>query len=107
MMRSRPFPPAISDSPQSLKTRDRELASKGHELASAITTRMAFEIDDGLARYLELIFIVRHLEQIGNLSTNLGDEVVLAYSNVSPMPAKRAEASFICSRSRRSTTQRA
>jgi phosphate transport system protein len=69
---------------QSLKTRDRELAAKGHELASNITTRMSFELDDGVARYLELIFIIRHLEQIGNFITNLGEDIVLAYSNVPP-----------------------
>jgi phosphate transport system protein len=69
---------------QSLKTRDQELAAKGHELASNITTRMSFELDDGVARYLELIFIIRHLEQIGNFTTNLGEDIVLAYSNVPP-----------------------
>jgi phosphate transport system protein len=69
---------------QSLKTRDRELAAKGHELASNITTRMSFELDDGVARYLELIFIIRHLEQIGNFTTNFGEDIVLAYSNVPP-----------------------
>jgi phosphate uptake regulator len=41
---------------QSLKTRDRELAAKSHELAGGITTRMSFEADDGVARYLELNF---------------------------------------------------
>ena len=65
---------------QSLKTRDRELAAKSHEFASGITTRMSFEIGDGVAGYLELIFILRYLEQIGNLSTNLGEDTVLAYS---------------------------
>jgi phosphate transport system protein len=69
---------------RSLKARDQDLAAKGHELASNITTRMAFEVDDGAARYLELIIIIRHLEQIGNLSTNLGEDVLLAYSNVPP-----------------------
>jgi phosphate uptake regulator len=41
---------------------------------------MSFEADDGVARYLELIFILRYLEQIGNLSTNLGEDTVLAFS---------------------------
>jgi len=65
---------------RSLKIRDRELATKSQELAGNITTRMSFELDDGVARYLELIFILRYLEQIGNLSTNLVEDAVLAYS---------------------------
>lgn len=70
---------------QSLKMRDQGLATKSQELASNITTRMSFELDDGIARYLELIFIIRHLEQVGNLSANLGEDIVLAYSNVPPI----------------------
>ena len=62
------------------KIRDQELATKSQELAGNITTRMSFELDDGVARYLELIFILRHLEQVGNLSANLGEDIVLAYS---------------------------
>ncbi len=65
---------------RSLKIRDRELATQSQELAGNITTRMSFELDDRVARYLELIFILRYLEQIGNLSTNLVDDAVLAYS---------------------------
>jgi phosphate uptake regulator len=57
-----------------------------YELAGGITTRMSFEADDGVARYLELIFILRYLEQIGNLSTNLGEDTVLAFSK---NPTKR------------------
>ena len=65
---------------RSLKIRDRELATKSQELAGNITTRMSFELDDGVARYLELIFILRYNDQIGNLSTNLVEDAVLAYS---------------------------
>jgi phosphate transport system protein len=65
---------------RTLKTRDQELATRSQELAGNITTRMSFEVGDGVARYLELIFILRYLEQIGNLSTNLGEDAILAYS---------------------------
>ncbi len=68
-----------------LKVRDQELAAMSQELAGSITTRMSFELGDGVARYLELIFILRYLEQIGSLATNLGEDIVLAYSRDASM----------------------
>ena len=68
---------------QSLRTRDRELASKSHNCQQPHHPHVVRARRRG-ARYLELIFIIRHLEQIGNFTTNLGEDIVLAYSNVPP-----------------------
>jgi phosphate transport system protein len=75
---------------QSLKIRDQELTTRSQELAGNIATRMSLEVGDGVARYLELIFILRYLEQIGDLSTNLGEDAVLGYSR-DPIPPNAGE----------------
>ncbi|OJV22477.1 MAG: hypothetical protein BGO12_08055 [Verrucomicrobia bacterium 61-8] len=63
-----------------MKERDKELTAKSHEFASDLTSRMSFEVEGSGHGYLELIFILRYLEQMGNLCTNLGEDVLLAFS---------------------------
>lgn len=72
---------------RSLKLRDQDMVLKSHDLAEDITTRLAFAVDDGAARYLDLMIVIRHLEQIGNLCTSLAEDILLAYSNVLPRAA--------------------
>jgi phosphate transport system protein len=72
---------------RSLKVRDQDMFLKSHDLAEDITTRLAFAVDDGAARYLDLIIVIRYLEQIGNLSSSLAEDILLAYSNVPPSSA--------------------
>lgn len=71
---------------ESLKERDAAIWTRSHTLAGRVTQRMSFETGDGINAYLEIIFILRYLEQIGHLITNLGEDVLLAFSRESPSP---------------------
>jgi phosphate transport system protein len=58
-----------------MKARDRELDQVNKEMTNLLATRMADRVDE-LRGYLNLIFIARILERIGDLATNLCEDVV-------------------------------
>ena len=64
----------------SLKARAQGAIATSHECAAEITHRMSFETGDSLQVYLELIYIVRYLEQVAGLCANIGEDTVLAFS---------------------------
>ncbi|MDD5198451.1 MAG: phosphate signaling complex protein PhoU [Terrimicrobiaceae bacterium] len=60
-----------------LKPRDRELDEMNRQFAEACTERMAEE-PHLIQPYLNLIFIARFVERIGDHATNLGEDVVFS-----------------------------
>lgn len=66
-----------AETARGLKARDRELDELNREFAEACTERMALE-PDKIKSYLNLIFIARFIERIGDHATNLGEDVVFA-----------------------------
>lgn len=60
-----------------LKARDKELDAMNRDYAKVCTDRMALE-PTAVKGYLNLIFIARFLERIGDHATNLGEDVVYA-----------------------------
>ncbi len=60
-----------------LKPRDKELDQLNHQFADDCTERMAVE-PHLIQSYLNLIFIARFVERIGDHATNLGEDVVFA-----------------------------
>jgi len=60
-----------------LKSRDRELDEMNRNFAEACTERMAVE-PHLIQPYLNLIFIARFIERIGDHATNLGEDVVFS-----------------------------
>jgi phosphate transport system protein len=60
-----------------LKPRDKELDRLNHQFADDCTERMAAE-PHFIQNYLNLIFIARFVERIGDHATNLGEDVVFA-----------------------------
>jgi phosphate transport system protein len=60
-----------------LKPRDKELDQLNHQFADDCTERMAAE-PHLIQSYLNLIFIARFVERIGDHATNLGEDVVFA-----------------------------
>lgn len=63
------------DLARSMKGRDRELDQMNKEMTNLLAARMGDRVDE-LRGYLNLIFIARILERIGDLSTNLCEDVV-------------------------------
>lgn len=61
----------------SLKKRDRELDALNREFINTITERMAKNPDE-IRGYLNLIFISRFLERIGDHATNIAEDAVWA-----------------------------
>jgi phosphate transport system protein len=64
-----------ADIGRSLKARDRELDELNRKFAEACTERMAAE-PHAIQGYLNLIFIARFIERIGDHATNLGEDIV-------------------------------
>lgn len=60
-----------------LKARDKELDEMNRNFAEACTERMAVE-PHLIQPYLNLIFIARFIERIGDHATNLGEDVVFS-----------------------------
>ncbi len=60
-----------------LKSRDRELDEMNRNFAEACTERMAVE-PHLIQAYLNLIFIARFIERIGDHATNMGEDVVFS-----------------------------
>jgi len=64
---------------RTLKGRDKELDIMNAETTQALTDAIASHLHD-VEGYLDLIFISRHLERIGDHATNIGEDVVFAES---------------------------
>lgn len=62
---------------RSLRRRDRELDQINHDIANDLTTKMATD-PDRIRDYLNLIFIARHLERVGDHAKNIGEDTVYA-----------------------------
>lgn len=65
---------------QSLKAREVELREKSRDFAGKVTQRMSFEVGESMQGYLEIVFILRLLDQIATITANLGDDIALAFS---------------------------
>lgn len=68
---------ADSDLARTLKPRDRELDAMNRDFASRITELMP-KNPDLIRGYLELIFVARFLERIGDQSTSIAEDTVFA-----------------------------
>jgi phosphate transport system protein len=66
-----------SELARSLKPRDRELDLLNQAFAEACTERMAVE-PQCIQQYLNLIFIARFIERIGDHASNFGEDIVFA-----------------------------
>jgi phosphate transport system protein len=60
---------------RSLRSRDRTIDQINQDLATIFTVRMA-ERPDRITDYLNLIFIARHLERVGDHAKNIGEDAV-------------------------------
>jgi phosphate transport system protein len=60
---------------RSLRARDRTIDQMNQDLAAIFTARMA-EHPDRITDYLNLIFIARHLERVGDHAKNIGEDAV-------------------------------
>jgi len=60
---------------RSLRERDREIDQMNHEIADNLTRKMA-EHPDRIPDYLQLLFIARHLERVGDHAKNIGEDAV-------------------------------
>lgn len=74
---------AYSDHDASLartfKDRDREIDEINREVTAALTKAISHNTD-AIPSYLNLIFIVRNLERVGDHATNIGEDIVFAES---------------------------
>jgi phosphate transport system protein len=62
---------------RSLRSRDRLIDRMNHELANELTIRMAKE-PGRVQECLNLIFVARHLERVGDHAKNIGEDAVYA-----------------------------
>jgi len=62
-----------------LKPRDREIDATHHRVINDLTVRMAQDTDR-IHDYLDLIFIARYIERIGDHATNIAEDAVFAAS---------------------------
>jgi phosphate transport system protein len=74
-----------------LKPRDRELDAEHHRVINDLTVRMT-EDTSRIHDYLDLIFIARYIERIGDHATNIAEDAVFATSaedirHTAPPPA--------------------
>ena len=60
---------------RTLRRRDREIDRMNHDIADNLTAKMA-ERPDRISDYLELLFIARHLERVGDHAKNIGEDAV-------------------------------
>ena len=63
----------------SLKRRDRDLDRNTRNFGERITSRMAQDVDN-IPTYMDLIFITRFLERIGDQAKSIGEDTVYAIS---------------------------
>ncbi len=73
----RAYADANAELARGLKARDRDLDELNRVFAEACTERMAVE-PHNIQGYLNLIFIARFIERIGDHATNLGEDIVYA-----------------------------
>ncbi len=66
-----------TDLARTLKPRDRELDAMNRDFANKLTDLMAKRTDD-IQAYLDLIFIARFLERIGDQATSMAEDTVYA-----------------------------
>lgn len=71
----RAYADADTDLARTLRRRDREIDRMNHDIADNLTARMA-EQPDRIPDYLELLFIARHLERVGDHAKNIGEDAV-------------------------------
>jgi phosphate transport system protein len=62
-----------------LKPRDREIDAAHHRVISDLTTRMT-EDTAHIPAYLDLVFVARYIERIGDHATNIAEDAVFATS---------------------------
>lgn len=74
---TRAYADADAELARGLKARDRDLDELNRQFADLCTERMSAE-PDNIQGYLNLIFIARSIERIGDHATNLGEDVVYA-----------------------------
>jgi phosphate transport system protein len=60
---------------RSLRDRDREIDQMNHDIANDLTAKMA-ERPDRIPDFLQLLFIARHLERVGDHAKNIGEDAV-------------------------------
>jgi phosphate transport system protein len=65
---------------RSLKERDKDLDHLNRQFAECLTQRMAGDVEN-IPAYLDLIFISRFLERIGDQSRSIGEDTVFAVSS--------------------------
>ncbi|MBA3961014.1 MAG: phosphate signaling complex protein PhoU [Chthoniobacterales bacterium] len=71
----RAFADADTTLARTLQRRDRELDQMNHDIADNLTAKMA-ERPARIPEYLELLFIARHLERVGDHAKNIGEDAV-------------------------------
>ncbi len=71
----RAFADAETTLARTLQRRDRELDQMNHDIADNLTAKMA-ERPARIPEYLELLFIARHLERVGDHAKNIGEDTV-------------------------------
>jgi len=62
---------------RSIKDRDREIDQINHDITDDFSEKMAVH-PDRITDYVNLIFIARHLERVGDHAKNIGEEAVYA-----------------------------
>lgn len=62
---------------RSLRARDRQLDQINHDIANGLTEQMSRD-PERIPHYLNLIFIARHLERVGDQAKNIGEDTVYA-----------------------------
>jgi phosphate transport system protein len=62
---------------RTLRERDREIDEMNRQIARDLTVNMA-EQPDRIPDYLQLLFIARHLERVGDHAKNIAEDAVYA-----------------------------
>ncbi len=62
---------------RTLRDRDREIDQMNHQIANDLQIKMA-EQPDRIPDYLQLLFIARHLERVGDHAKNIAEDAVYA-----------------------------
>ncbi len=71
----RAYADADTDLARTLRQRDREIDQMNRDMANCLTARMV-EQPARISDYLELLFIARHLERVGDHAKNIGEDAV-------------------------------
>jgi phosphate transport system protein len=62
---------------RSLRSRDREIDQMNHEITDGLTLKMGAN-PARVGDYLNLLFIARHVERVGDHAKNIGEDAVYA-----------------------------